>query len=166
MPRKCVSEYLIRYSNILQAHREKRQMVNDLRGLRLKLKKELVGYFTETTVHGFRYIIEGRNRMERAIWGCFIFFGFFYSGMVVHDALQYWETYPVETTIGEVYLPLQELPFPAITLCDTASLEMPRRNRWMFLEQLLNSLELTSPKTEMKKMYPCKYIFKILQLQD
>ena len=137
-------------------------MVNPQRGLRRELKKELFGYFTETTVHGFRYIIEGRNRVERAIWGIFIFFGFFYSGMVVYDALQYWETHPVETTIGEVDLPVHELPFPSITLCDTASLEMPRKNRWMFLEQLLNSLKLTNPQTEMKKMYPGKYICEIL----
>ena len=133
-------------------------MAKRQQGLRRQLRKEVAGYFTETTVHGFRYIIEGRNVVERTIWGCFIFFGFFYSGFVMYDALQYWESHPVETTIGEVDLPVQELPFPSITLCDTASLEMPRRNRWMFLEQLLNSLELTDPKTEMKKMYPGKYM--------
>ena len=72
-----------------------------------------------------------------------------------------WEANPVETTIDEVGLPIQELQFPAITVVDTNSLKMPRRNRWMFLETLLNSLSLSNPSEQMSEMYPGKYTKKI-----
>ena len=122
--------------------------------LQAELKKDLVGYFTETTVHGFRYVVEGRNNFERLAWMLFIFFGFTYAGHTVFVAYHYWEAHPVETTIDEVGLPVHELPFPAITVCDTASLKMPRRNRWMFLEKLLNSVEMINPKQQMMNVYP------------
>ena len=118
-------------------------------GKRLNFKREarktLVDYFKETTVHGFRYIVEGRNFFERLIWGIVILFGFSYSFYLVWNAFHHWETHPVETTIDQVGVPVQELPFPTITICDTKSLQMPRRNQWMFIETLLNSLEVADP---------------------
>ena len=108
-------------------------------------KKSLMDYFSETTVHGFRYIVEGRNILERLVWLIFIVFGFGYSFYVIWQALDYWATHPVETTMDQVGVPIQELPFPAITICDTKSLQMPQRNQWMFIETLLNSLEVTNP---------------------
>ena len=38
-------------------------------------KKNLVDYFSETTVHGFRYIVEGRNILERLVWFLVVVFG-------------------------------------------------------------------------------------------
>ena len=128
------------------------------RDLGKQLKKDLVGYFTETTVHGFRYVVEGRNLLERLMWILFIGFGFGFCGIIFYNAYHNWEDYPVETTIDAVGLPVQELPFPAITVCDTKSLQMPRRNRWMFLETLLNSLELINPKELTDQMNPSMYI--------
>ena len=113
-------------------------------------------YFSETTVHGFRYIVEGKNILERLVWFIFIVFGFAYSTSVIWQALEYWETHPVETTIDQVGVPVQELPFPAITICDTQSLQMPRRNQWMFLETLLNSLEVIDPRQLIDGMTPGK----------
>ena len=124
------------------------------RELRQELKEAVVGYFTETTEHGFRYVIQGRNIFERLAWILVIVGGFGYSGYTVYNAYHFWESNPVETTIDAVGLPVQELPFPAITVCDTKALEMPRKNRWMFVETLLNSLELTNPKEQAQKMAP------------
>ena len=130
------------------------RIVQRKRELLQELKKDLAGYFRETTVHGFRYVVEGRNIFERLVWATFIILGFSYSIVTVYNAYQYWEDHPVEITIDAVGVPLQELPFPAITVCDTKSLQMPRKNRWMLLEKLLNSLELLNPKEQMKKMNP------------
>lgn len=120
-------------------------------------KKSLVDYFSETTVHGFRYIVEGRNLLERLIWVAIITFGFLYCFHIVWNAFDYWEKHPVETTIDQVDVPVQELPFPAITICDTKSLEMPRRNQWMFIETLLNSLEVINPQKLVDRMTPGKF---------
>ena len=120
-----------------------------------KIKRDLVAYLSETTVHGFQYVVNARNLLERVVWVIFIGFGFLCSGYIFMDAFQYWDDHPVETTIDQIGLPVHQLPFPAITVCDPASLKMPRKNRWMFVETLLNSLELSDPEEELKKMYPC-----------
>ena len=141
--------------------RQKRQndenrkgMPQNRKGMRQELKRDILGYFSETTVHGFRYIVNGRNAFERTAWMLFIAFGFWYSGYTIYNAYMEWELHPVQTTIDEVGLPVQELPFPAITVCDTASLTMPRRNRWMFVEQLLNGVEIKNPEKLAQRMYP------------
>ena len=36
------------------------------------------------------------------------------------------------------------------------SLKMPRKNRWMLIEKLLNAMELVNPEEELKMMYPGK----------
>ena len=92
--------------------------------------------------------------MERVTWSVFIVIAFGYSISTFNDAFEYWEKHPVETTIDEVGLPVHELPFPAITVCDTESLTMPRKNRWKFVEKLLNALELIDPEEELKNIYP------------
>ena len=117
-----------------------------------ELRDGLQDYFSATTVHGFQYIAEGRNVFERSFWIVFIILGFSYGGYQIYSALSYWDEHPLQTTIDEIGLPVHELQFPAITVCDTESLKMPRRNRWMFVEQLLNGLELSDPEQEAKNM--------------
>ena len=106
------------------------------------LKDGLSKYFTETTVHGFRYVIEGRNIFERGVWVLFIVFGFIFSVLIIWNAFAAWEKTPVHITVDEVSVPVNQIPYPAITVCDTESLQMPRRNRWTFLERLLNAAQL------------------------
>ena len=49
--------------------------------------KSVIGYvgsyFAETTVHGFHYVIEGRNRIEKAIWIFFITLAISYAGNIL-----------------------------------------------------------------------------------
>ena len=127
-----------------------------------QLKKDVAEYFTGTTVHGFRYVVQGKNLLERMVWVFFILCGFIFCSKSVLEMYQHWEERPVETTIDEVGLPIQELPFPAITVCDTDSLTMPRRNRWMFLETLLNSLSLKNPKEQANEMFPGRFLRPLL----
>ena len=135
------------------------------RNLKGEVKENVLGYFSQTTVHGFRYVVQGRNIFERVIWILFILFGFMYSSKTVWDAWVYWDTHPVETTIDQVSVPVQELPFPAITICDTQSLQMPRRNRWMFLETLLNSVEVINPQQLIDGMTPGKNTLYVLCIE-
>lgn len=118
------------------------------------LKKGLTDYCSETSAHGFRYVVEGRNILEKSFWILIMTIGFFYCGYQIYEAFSYWEEHPLMTTIDAVDLPVHELDFPAITVCDTESLKMPRRNRWMFLEQFLNGLELIDPEQEARNMFP------------
>ena len=125
------------------------------RRLYKKARKTLETYMDETTIHGCRYIVSGAL-IERLAWVVFTLFGFVCSGYIFITAFEHWAKHPVQTTIDEVGLPVHDLKFPAITVCDTAALKMPRKNRWMFIETFLNSLELVNPKEELKHMYPGK----------
>ena len=120
-----------------------------------RARGDLVAYLSETSVHGFRYIVEGRNLVEKVTWFCIVLLGFVFSGLIIIQAFKNWAEYPVETTIDEVGLSVSRLPFPAITVCDTESLKMPPKNRWMFIETLLNSLQLNDPDEQLRYMYPC-----------
>ena len=117
-------------------------------------KKDAISYISGTIVEGFNYGVNRRNKCQNFTRVIFILFGCICSGWIFITAFEFWGTHPVETAMDEVGLPITQLPFPAITVCDTKSLKMPRKNRWMFIETLLNSLELEDPKAELKKMYP------------
>ena len=108
----------------------------------LELKNDVIDYFSETTVHGFKYLAEGRNVYEKLSWLVVIVVGFSLCSILIWDSSQVWSSDPVQTTLDEVSIPVHNLPFPAITVCDTESLQMPRRNRWIALENILNTMEI------------------------
>ena len=117
-----------------------------------RIKADICSYFTETTVHGFRYIVEGRDLVERLFWVTVIVTGFVLSGILIQQSFENWEDTPLQTTIETVSLPIEQLDFPAITVCNPDSLKIPRRNRWMFLEKLLKWVEPKEPTAAEGKM--------------
>ena len=108
------------------------------------IRRTIKDYFIETTIHGFRYIAEGRNIFEKLFWSILVVSGFVISGGIILTSLKDWDETPLQTTIDKVSVPVQEFLFPAITLYDRKSLQMPRRNRWMYLEALLNMIDIYS----------------------
>ena len=120
-------------------------------------KNEIISFFAESNVPGFKYIVQSRALIERIAWAFLLALVFFITGRIINSQWIYWESNPVETTIDEVGLPVDLLPFPAITVCDTDSLKMPRKNQWMFVEKLLNSFELENPEEESKWIYPGQF---------
>ena len=106
------------------------------------LTRDIYEYFNETTVHGFHYIVTGRNWVERFFWASLIICGFVLSSLIFRHAYNDWDETPLETTIKQVSLPVEELNYPAVTVCNPAELQMPRRNRWMYLEKLLNWIDV------------------------
>ena len=116
-------------------------------GLIQNVREDITAYFNETTVHGFQYVVGGRDIIERLFWISLIISGFTLSSIFIRNALKSWSDIPLQTTIDKVSFPVEKLDFPAITVCDTETLQMPRRNRWMYLEKLLNWVKL-SPRNE------------------
>ena len=120
------------------------------RSVREIITSTICEYFVETTVHGFKYIAEGRNVFEKGFWGILIISMFIISGRIILTSLNDWAVTPLQTTIDKVSVPVQDFSFPAITLYDQETLQMPRRNRWMYLESLLNMIDIYSIHNEDK----------------
>ena len=120
-------------------------------------KNEIFSFFSESTIPGLKYVVESRVLVERVAWAILLSLAFYGTATIINKQWADWRSNPVETTIDEMDLPVDLLPFPAITVCDTESLKMPRKNRWMFVEKLLNSLQLDNPKEELKRMFPSKF---------
>ena len=63
------------------------------------LKEELAQYLSETTVHGFRYLVASRNNLERLIWGVLICISMTVSLLMVIQNCTYAIQNPIITTI-------------------------------------------------------------------
>ena len=50
-------------------------------------KDHVTRYFQETTVHGFRYVVEGVNIYERGLWMIFITCAITYAGTLINVSL-------------------------------------------------------------------------------
>ena len=124
------------------------------RRFRKVLKDVAVKFFAESTIPGFKYVVKGNTLLERVTWAIFIVVAFCYTGITLYETILDWDENPVITTIDDVGLSVSQLPFPAITVCDTASMKMPRQNRWKLVEKLLNSLELINPEIELTRLFP------------
>ena len=107
-----------------------------------EIKTAIRSYFSETTVHGFRYVAEGGNLFEKLSWVTLISIGFILSGSIIQQSFNEWENSPLQTTIDRVSMPIEELYQPAITVCNPSELQMPRRNRWMYIERILNWIDI------------------------
>ena len=106
------------------------------------IAKHIRDYFNDTTVHGFAYVVHGRNWLEKLFWIVLILTGFIMSGELFYSSCLGWNDTPLQTTIEKVDIPVQNYPFPAVTVCDHGQLQMPQRNRWMFTEQVLNWIHI------------------------
>ena len=122
----------------------------------IDVKNDAIEFFSETTVHGFKYLAEGRNIYEKLAWLVVIVVGFSLCAVLISGSSQVWSDEPVETTLDEVSIPVHKLPFPAITVCDTESLQMPRRNRWMALENIFNTMTIGNVSRIVEDIYPGK----------
>ena len=80
------------------------------------LKSNVKEYFNETTVHGFQYVVNGRNWCEKSFWIILIVTGFMFSGIMIDNSISSWRNAPVQTTIEKVSKPIQNFLFPGITI--------------------------------------------------
>ena len=108
----------------------------------LVIKKAVGSYFSETTVHGFRYIVEGGNKCEKWSWAVLIIASLMLSTYIIHKSFKDWIDTPLQTTIKQVSMPIEELDQPAITVCNPDELQMPLRNRWTYIERILNWIDV------------------------
>ena len=65
----------------------------------------------------------------------------FITGVLFSDSILAWQTNPMVINLGDTGLPVRNLDFPAVTVCDDQVTD-----RWYFIEALLNVLDLNCRK--------------------
>ena len=87
----------------------------------LKTSKE---YACVTTAHGIRYLVEnGRLVIERMFWGIVVISAIAFTVFQMTTLYQQWKDYPVITTLDTLALPIEEIEFPAVTICPQGSID-------------------------------------------
>ena len=93
---------------------------------------------------GFNMLLQVEIDVKKIFWIILIGTGFMFSGIIIYNSILSWNNIPLQTTIEKVSKPIQHFPFPAVTICNHDQLQMPRRNRWLFVEQVLNWIDINS----------------------
>ena len=101
---------------------------------RMLLQGHVSRYFRETTVHGFRYVVDGRNACERLFWISFILAGYAFAALFMAQAWQDFQNHPILTTTNTISV--ENVPFPAVTV-DAGDILNP----WGFTERVLGLVE-------------------------
>ena len=80
--------------------------------------KTLFEYAAGSTTHGISYIFEkGRLILERVFWIIVVIIAVVFAVTWSFMAYEKWQEDPVLTTISTTGLPVQDVPFPSITIC-------------------------------------------------
>ncbi len=94
------------------------------------------GYFRDTTLHGFRYLVDEGSFLVRLTWLALIVTSFVVASLSFLTSLQEARDNPFVTTLDSV--PVQEVPFPAVTVQPRL-----RRPSTEFLTRYVHSLGTT-----------------------
>ena len=89
-------------------------------------RKRILGttkeYASATTIHGFSYIAdENQSGAERLVWAIVVILAIAFTACQVTSLYNEWEDEPVITTLETVAEPIEEIKFPAVTICPQGS---------------------------------------------
>ena len=91
---------------------------------RKSIKGHLKKFSSVTTAHGVTYLAEdGLHILERIFWLIVVCTAIVLMTFQTLTLYQQWQDDPVVTTLDTVALPIQELDFPAITICPQGSMK-------------------------------------------
>ena len=97
------------------------------------VKENVINYLLTTTIHGLRYLYDGRNWVEKIVWLIIILGCFTGCFNLISQSLDEAAKEPILTTIETTEV--QNVPFPAITIGGDANV-----NEWGFVEKFFNFL--------------------------
>ena len=79
-------------------------------------------YTSASVIHGVSYMNpDGRMIAEKIIWTILVASAFAFAAYEVHSLYENWQESPVLTVLDTVTLPIEEIDFPAITICPQGS---------------------------------------------
>ena len=84
----------------------------------MKLLENIKEFANRTSLHGVSYLFDKSNSyFERFIWCILFLCSAFFSIYMVHTSFVNWQESKVITTLKTSSKPIQDLKFPAITIC-------------------------------------------------
>ena len=82
------------------------------------VKNTFIEYCDITTIHGFVYLFKnGLSVFERLLWIIIISVGMIYTVKFSNNIINDWNENHVLTTVATTGKPVNEIEFPAITIC-------------------------------------------------
>ena len=91
-------------------------------------------YLSETTVHGFRYLVVSKSALERLFWSAWLVAGFSGCYFMVSQSIAEYEANPILTTVDTGSI--KAIPFPAVTV-DAGDVIDP----WGFVTKAFNQVK-------------------------
>ena len=84
-----------------------------------KALEALHKYGESATIHGFSYILNPNDKFsaKNVVWAIAVVLALFFAILTSHDIYVSWQSDPVLTTIENFAYPIQNIKFPAITIC-------------------------------------------------
>ena len=102
------------------------------------LKENIETYLVTTTIHGFRYLYEGRDWAEKICWAVVLALSFSVALYTIQHSFEEAAKEPILTTLHTAKI--ENVPFPAVTIGGDANV-----NEWGFSEKLFNFLTFYYP---------------------
>lgn len=82
------------------------------------LKEIFINFSDNTTIHGFSYIVQpSRYRTERVFWILSVLISFILISLLIYRLLSDSKKVPIIIYIDENYVSVEELDFPAVSVC-------------------------------------------------
>ncbi|XP_063697997.1 pickpocket protein 28-like [Culicoides brevitarsis] len=99
------------------------------------VKKNFEEYCDASSIHGFKYI-GTRKRIERFLWILICILLLAGCGTQIYEIVGKWRENPLVFLLDTKVSPIEEIEFPAVTICPQ---RMPNNKRFNFTEFLLKS---------------------------
>jgi hypothetical protein len=81
-------------------------------------------YASNTTIHGFAYIANQEHPLAaRALWLFVVLLAVVITTIQMTSLHNQWKTYPVITTLDTIAFPIENIEFPAVTICPQGSMK-------------------------------------------
>ena len=81
----------------------------------------LTEFLESSTIHGLVYISTSKGKFLKTLWLVIVVIAFASALNLVHNSYADWDKDPVSTTVSTH--PINQLPFPNVTICHNETLE-------------------------------------------
>ena len=99
----------------------KKSRLDRKKSTRKKILETMNEFADSTTIHGFSYAADKKHSPWRPAWVIVLVVALVFTTFQVKTLYQEWQAEPVITTLRTVSQPIEEIEFPAVTICPQGS---------------------------------------------